>query len=830
MTVDPANSREQRLFEAALRLEPGAERKAFLQAVCAHDNELRGRLEQLLAAASEADAFFEKDPLERAGFFEKPSLPAAEAPPVTQTAGRRIGRYKLLEQIGEGGLGVVFMAEQEEPVRRRVALKIIKPGMDTQSVIARFEAERQALALMDHPNVAKILDGGVTEDGRPYFVMDLIQGLPVTQFCDEANLTAAQRLALFVEICGAVQHAHQKGIIHRDLKPSNILVTLHGDKPVPKIIDFGIAKATQQRLTDKTLFTQFQQFIGTPAYMSPEQASLSGLDIDTRSDIYSLGVLLYELLTGKTPFDAKELLQAGLDEMRRTIREKEPERPSTRVSALTREELTTTAKRRGLDPPRLVKLLRGDLDWVVLKALEKDRARRYDTVNGLARDIERYLSNEPVAARPPSRLYRFQKTVRRNRLAFATGAVILALLVASVTVSSWEAIKARRAESREVGLRHQAEVNEKAAKTEDARNVQLVNFFEEMLAGVGPEVAKGRDITILKEILDKTVNRIGIELTNQPEVEADLREAVGHVYRDLGDYQGAEANQRRFVDVAKQLDPGGSRRVAKAHDDLAMVLMLNGRYPEAEAAEREAVELGKKFLKPGDTDMAAFLSNLALILKRMGQNEQAESIYREALAMNRKFFGSEHREIAACLHNLAAVLARQDKLAEAETTEREALAMLRKVLGPDHPLVAKGLGSLAIILKNQNKLSEAESAGREAVALQRKLSPGPANPDVANVVGNLAGILEQEGRLEEAEPMQREALEARRNSLGNQHPLVAFSLCNLGLLLSKRGQFGEAEASLRESLAIAEKLPPNEFVSPANVRSNLATVLAAQGK
>src|ERR1035438_9961262 len=359
------------------------------------------------------------------------SSPSTDLPPtvpITEKPGDRIGRYKLLERIGEGGCGVVYVAEQTEPVRRRVAIKVIKLGMDTKQVIARFEAERQALAMMDHPNIAKVLDAGATDTGRPFFVMELVRGVPITEYCDQNNLSLRQRLGLFIPVCKAIQHAHQKGVIHRDIKPSNILVTLHDGVPVPKVIDFGIAKAIDQPLTEKTLFTRFEQFMGTPAYMSPEQAEMSGLDIDTRSDIYSLGVLLYELLTGKTPFDSTELVKSGVDAMRKTIREQEPERPSTKVATLQGEERTTTARRRSTDSSKLLHQLQGDLDWIVMKCLEKDRTRRYETANGLAADLRRPLTDEPRVARPPSVGYAFRKAFRRNKILFTAMATVAAAL------------------------------------------------------------------------------------------------------------------------------------------------------------------------------------------------------------------------------------------------------------------------------------------------------------------------------------------------------------------------------------------------------------------
>jgi eukaryotic-like serine/threonine-protein kinase len=473
MSIDSTTSsggREREIFVAALEITDSADRAAFLRGVCGSDRLLCERVEQLLKEQHEAGNFLEEPAFARAS-ATGPAGTVVLAP-VTEQPGDRIGRYKLLQIIGEGGCGVVYMADQEEPVRRRVAVKILKLGMETKRIIARFEAERQALAMMEHSNIAKVLDAGATETGRPYFVMELVRGIPITDYCDQNKLSMEERLKLFIQVCHAIQHAHQKGIIHRDIKPSNILVTLHDGVPVPKVIDFGIAKATEFRLTEKTLFTEFAMFMGTPAYMSPEQAELSGLDTDTRSDIYSLGVLLYELLTGNPPFDPEMLLAGGLDECRRTIREQEPARPSNRLATMLDADLTTTARLRRIEAPQLIHLLSGDVDWIVMKCLEKDRTRRYAAAGDLAQDVQRYLDGEAVLARPPSSAYRFKKFVRRHRGVFAASAAVALTLTAGIAVSGWLAVRATRAEQSAVASQKQEVVLRRQAEDERARAEQ----------------------------------------------------------------------------------------------------------------------------------------------------------------------------------------------------------------------------------------------------------------------------------------------------------------------------------------------------------------------
>jgi serine/threonine protein kinase len=579
---------EVAVFNAARRLDAQA-RAAYLQETCAGDAALRGRVEELLRASEEAG-----------GFLEAPA-PGALRPPdavsspgvargvtMLEKPGARIGRYKLLQQIGEGGCGVVYMAEQEEPVRRRVALKVIKLGMDTRQVIGRFEAERQALALMDHPNIAKVHDAGATDTGRPFFVMELVRGTKITDYCDENSLSSPERLALFMQVCLAIQHAHQKGIIHRDIKPSNILVTLNDGVAVPKVIDFGIAKATQGRLTDHTLFTAFEQFIGTPAYMSPEQAAMTSLDIDTRSDIYSLGVLLYELLTGKTPFDTKTLKSVGLDAMRRSIQEHEPLRPSIRLETIEKEELTETARQRRTEPVKLIHLLSGDLDWIVMKCLEKDRARRYETANGLAADLKRHLNNEAVLARPPSRLYRLQKLVRRNKGTFAMISAMLGILLAGAIASTLYAIRATRAEKR--------------AGTEASRSQQVFSFLVNTL-GAGTDLQftnraievhtvtqlrpedLGQAETMFGEILALQKKRFG----DKSEQTARTLGSIASIQESQGHLQQAELVRRKELLTWTQLGFSNSNMFARSLHCLAELVSKRGDLPAAQELHRRAI-------------------------------------------------------------------------------------------------------------------------------------------------------------------------------------------------------------------------------------------------
>jgi serine/threonine protein kinase/tetratricopeptide (TPR) repeat protein len=700
-----------------------------------------------------------------------PADSAIQAPFVrlpTEQPGDTIGRYKLLQKLGEGGCGVVYMAEQEEPVRRRVALKIIKLGMDTHTVVARFDAERQALALMDHANIARVLDAGATETGRPFFVMELVRGIKITDYADQNSLSTRERLELFIQVCRAIQHAHQKGVIHRDIKPSNVLVTLYDGVPVPKVIDFGIAKATQGRLTDHTLFTAFDQFIGTPAYMSPEQAEMSGLDIDTRSDIYSLGVLLYELLTSKPPFNTKELMAGGLGEVRDRIRQKEPTRPSTMLSTLVVGDLAQIAKARRTEPFKLISLIRGDLEWIVMKCMEKDRTRRYETANGLASDLQRHLRNEPVVARPPSKTYLFQKFVRRHKLLFGSISAVAAALCFGLGLSTWLLIREAKAKQRAVDAelaqeqsrleadnsRRLAEANENKARTEASKSRQVAVFLQEMLRGVDASVALGRDTVILREILDRTVERVERDLQNQPEVAAELLGTIGAVYLQLGGNEQAEKMLRRALSLRRQVFGEESLAAAQTYHELAPALWGQGKLIEAENVEQKALRVQTRILGAQHPDVAASLRNLGHILMSQQRVGEAGECYRRALAIRKQHWGEEHWSVAQSLSDVASVLSSQGKWDEAERNYRDALALDRRILGEENPTVAAALSALSQLLASHNKYDEAELMARQSLAMRSRLL-GEEHPLTADTRTTLATALFFAGDLAEAETQAR---------------------------------------------------------------------------
>ena len=715
MTNTPSS--DETLFAAALARSP-TERAAFLDGACGGDVARREKILGLLRAHGEAEQKFL-----RTGARANPAAPTAPA------AGERIGRYKLLQNIGEGGCGTVYMAEQEEPVRRRVALKVIKLGMDTREVIARFDAERQALALMDHPNIAKVLDAGATGAGRPYFVMELVRGLPITRFCDEKSLAAPARIELFIKVCQAVQHAHQKGIIHRDIKPSNILVTLHDGIPTPKVIDFGIAKATQGKLTDATLFTAFEQFIGTPAYMSPEQAEMSGLDVDTRSDIYSLGVLLYELLTGRPPFDPKTLVAAGLDEIRRIIREVEPPRPSTRLSTLNEADRETVARQRSIPPNQLSTLLRGDLDWIVMRCLEKQCTRRYETANDLAADLLRHLSHEPVTARPPNTVYVLRKLFRRHRLAVVAGAAVVAALVIGIAASTWQAVRATQAEK----LAETRLSSELAARQEVEAQRQLA------LDRLGAEQKARQETEHQKTLAEHERNR-----AQSAEKLAEDRLQAASLARSEAEQQKILADQQRGL---------AEQQRALAEQQRSLAELERNRAREAEhSAQTEAAR---------SAEAARLMQNM---LKGAGPHVALVSDTKE-------------------LHHIVDEAARRligDPPGEAQVELRDALtavyydlgnyatsaAIGGKWTGKDHPPLAPALNQLGNALAHRGWMPQAVAVLREAVAVDRLVSvAGTGRSESLTMIADLVRGLRLAGKTAEADQLDRE-LQERREAIG----------------------------------------------------------------
>ncbi len=659
-----------------------------------------------------------------------------------------IGPYRLLQQVGEGGMGEVWLAEQTRPVRRQVALKVIKAGMDTAEVVARFDAERQALAMMAHPAIARVFDAGATPNGRPYFVMEYVRGEPITTYCHRHKVPIADRLALFMQVCEGVQHAHQKGVIHRDLKPSNVLVALQDNKPVPKIIDFGVAKATTQTLTDNPLFTQFGQVIGTPEYMSPEQAENTSLDIDTRTDVYALGVILYELLTGSLPFDSKTLRSKGLEELRRTIRENDPPRPSQRVSALAAAPDAGLSVR--AEAPRVVTRLRGDLDWITMKALEKDRTRRYGAASDLAADIRRHLEFQPVVAGPPSQVYRLKKFVRRNRIgvtAAATLVALLAFLAATMTVQA-QRIARERDRTAQEAVRANREAS--AAK-------QVSDFLVGLFTVSDPSEARGNSLTA-REVLDNGVGRIEKELTDQPEIQARLMETMGTVYTNLGLYGPSETLLRRAADTNRKTLGGEHPTTLKSLHQLADLLWYQGYQKEAERpryfaeAERIYLEVDasrRKVLGELHADTLKVESDIASLYSLQKRLDEAEALARKTLDLQTQVLGAEHRDTRISRVTLQNIYFQQGRFADAETIARQVLESSQRRVGDDHPETLTDMHNLATIVDAFKRYDDAEAIYLKTIEGKIKVYPD-GHPSTGRTMQRLISMYERWGKPQKA--------------------------------------------------------------------------------
>jgi eukaryotic-like serine/threonine-protein kinase len=896
------------IFAEAAEIASRGEREAYLDRACADDPNLHRQVEVLLQALGEAGNFLESpvkwgpetaesdattpgsnsspsddnptitgiEPIDATGAFTpEQSLDTPSARSMREGQGSLIGPYKLLQRIGEGGMGAVYLAEQERPVRRRVALKVIKPGMDTEQVVARFEAERQALAIMDHPSIAKVFDAGVTDSGRPYFVMELVKGVPITEYCDAVHLTPKERLELFIPVCQAIQHAHQKGIIHRDIKPSNVLVAMQDGKPVPKVIDFGIAKAIDQRLTEKTFFTQHGAIIGTLEYMSPEQAEISAMDIDTRADIYALGVLLYELLTGSTPLERVRLREAGYSEILRRIREEEPPKPSTRLSE-SRDSLPSVAALRKTEPARLARLLRGDLDWIVMKALEKDRTRRYESASGFARDIERHLLGDPVEAGPPSAVYRLRKYASKHRGALVTALSFGLVLTLATIVSGVSAVsaardrdKARDALEKVTEAKEQTEAalmdSEQARSESQAVSDFLVSSFRK------PDPTQDGAKILVVDLLDGALARLGTDLAESPATHAKLLDALGQTYYGLGQWAKASDTFAKAVGLHEKVYGRDHPETLIIRGNLAMSLASMDKLAQATAIDEEllprfisafgpnhpktvairgdlaglynsagnfkkAIELAEDALKPAEVAMGPadrlplkIRATLAAAYRYAGRVADAITLYESTLKIREATLGPNNIDTLDMRTNLALAYDDFGKAENAVTILKDTLPRMQSTLGPDHPLTLTTYASIGRVLATLRRSSEAIPILEESLR-RFESTLGPRHGKTLVTRATLGGAYQDVGRIAEATVAFEVAFNTLNAVFGANHPntLATRALLADAYLLDHR--FLEALAMQKELIKVAELTFGIDHPNTTIIRANLASAYLAAGQ
>ena len=801
------------LLDLALKLAP-AERSRFLDEACSSDKALRAEVESLLLAGEDV----------RSSFMQSPAvaemLPAGSGFAGIKSAleeGQIFAEHFLLaRRLGEGGMGQVWLAEQFAPVQRQVALKLIKAGMYDETVVERFQAERQSLAIMDHPAIAKVFEAGTTAQGQPYFVMEYVPGLPITEYCDQKKLKIRERLELFIQACDGVQHAHQKAVIHRDLKPANILVVEVDGKPTPRIIDFGLARAAAPRAGDESLLTQLGYLVGTPGYMSPEQAGAraqDSQDIDTRTDVYSLGVVLYVLLAGSQPFELAQHKKQSLDEMLRQLREEEPPRPSSKVT-LDRDSSAANAEARGTEPKQLVSQLRGDLDWITMKALEKERDRRYGTPSELAADLERYLNHLPVLARPASARYQVRKYVRRHRVGVGMSALLVLLLAAFTVVQA-------------VQLRRITEERDRANRERD-RATRVTDFMTGMFKVSDPYVARGNTVTA-REILDKASKDLGPALAKDPEVQSQLMQVMARTYVNLGLYPRAYELAKGAMDSRmSQLGPNDPKTL-ESMTLVGWILNREGRNTEAEKMEREALDRERNVLGPEDAQTLETLDNLAVIVEGQGHFDEQEKLEREVIEASSRRLGPEDAQTLRAMDNLGTALWNEGRYPEADQEYRQLLETERRVWGPDHPETIKALGNLALTVQAEGHLPEAEQLYRQALAGSQRVL-GPENEATVRVMGNLATLLCNEGRLDECEKLHRESMGIQLRTLGAEHPDTLFSKLNLADVLLRQGHISEAEKLQRETLETQIRVQGAKNPDTLLSESDLARTMIREGR